>query len=394
VTQVPTLTAVDLTPAAPSLPLLVVGPSLGTSAETLWSAAAAALAGRFHVVGWDLPGHGHSAPAFAPFTIADLAEAVWAVVRATLAGRGDPDGAVHYAGDSLGGAVGLQLLLERPAWRFPRATLLSTGARIGTPDGWRQRAAQVRASGTASLLEATPARWFGPGFSARRPQVAQGLLDALAAADDASYAWACEALAEFDVRHLLFRIGVPVLAVAGAHDVVTLVSDLEAIAVGVPSGRLAVLDVGHLAPAEAPEEVAALLTGGPPRQDPLEAGLSVRRAVLGDAHVDRSLAAATEVTRDFQEFITRYAWGGVWTRPGLDRRQRSLITLTALVALGHSEELALHLRGARRNGLSVEEIRETLLQTAIYCGIPAANTAFRVAQQVLADERADGRPEE
>jgi 3-oxoadipate enol-lactonase/4-carboxymuconolactone decarboxylase len=386
VTEVPTLTAVDLTPEDPSLPLLVVGPSLGTSAETLWSACAAALGGRFHVVGWDLPGHGRSAPASGPFTICDLAEAVWAVVRGTLARRGEPDGAVHYAGDSLGGAVGLQLLLERPAWRFTRATVICTGARIGTPDGWRQRAAQVRGSGTASLLDAAPARWFGPGLPGHRPEVAQGLLDALAAADDASYAWACEALAEFDVRHLLPRVAVPVLAVAGAHDVVCTVPDLEAIATDVPSAGLAVLDVGHLAPAEAPEEVAALLAGVPLSQDPLEAGLAVRRAVLGDAHVDRSLAAATEVTREFQEFITRYAWGGIWTRPGLDRRQRSLVTLTALVALGHQEELALHLRGARRNGLSVEEIREALLQAAIYCGVPAANTAFRVARQVLAEE--------
>jgi alkylhydroperoxidase/carboxymuconolactone decarboxylase family protein YurZ len=93
------------------------------------------------------------------------------------------------------------------------------------------------------------------------------------------------------------------------------------------------------------------------------------------------------VTRDFQEFITRYAWGAIWTRPGLDRRQRSLVTLTALVALGHHEELALHLRGAVRNGLSQAEIREALLQTAIYCGVPAANSAFRVAQDVLGDQR-------
>jgi 3-oxoadipate enol-lactonase/4-carboxymuconolactone decarboxylase len=386
VTEVPTLTPVDLTPPDPSLPLLVVGPSLGTSAETLWSASAAALAGSFHVLGWDLPGHGRSAPASAAFTAFDLAEAVWTVVRGALAGRGDPDGAVHYAGDSLGGAVGLQLLLERPAWRFTRATLICTGARIGTPDGWRQRAAQVRGSGTASLLEAAPARWFAPGFPGRRPQVAQGLLAALAATDDASYAWACEALAEFDVRRLLPRIGVPVLAVAGAHDVVCTVPDLQAVATGVPSARLAVLDVGHLAPAEAPDEVAALLADVPPGQDPFEAGLAVRRAVLGDAHVDRSLAAATEVTSDFQEFITRYAWGGIWTRPGLDRRQRSLITITALVALGHHEELALHLRGALRNGLSMEEIREALLQAAIYCGVPAANSAFRIAQQVLAED--------
>jgi 3-oxoadipate enol-lactonase/4-carboxymuconolactone decarboxylase len=116
------------------------------------------------------------------------------------------------------------------------------------------------------------------------------------------------------------------------------------------------------------------------------AGLAVRREVLGDAHVDRATGSATDLTRDFQDFITQYAWGGVWTRPGLDRRSRSMVTLTALVARGHHDELAMHVRAALRNGLTVEEIKEVLLQTAIYCGVPDANTAFRVAQQVLADE--------
>ncbi len=116
------------------------------------------------------------------------------------------------------------------------------------------------------------------------------------------------------------------------------------------------------------------------------AGMRVRREVLGDAHVDRATAATTDLTRDFQELITRYAWGSIWTRPGLDRRSRSLITLTALVARGHHEELAMHLRAARTNGVTVEEITELLLQTAIYCGVPDANTAFRIAQEVLADE--------
>ncbi|HEY0573195.1 MAG TPA: 4-carboxymuconolactone decarboxylase [Pseudonocardia sp.] len=115
-------------------------------------------------------------------------------------------------------------------------------------------------------------------------------------------------------------------------------------------------------------------------------GLAVRREVLGSAHVDAALAKADEFTSDFQEMITRYAWGGIWTRPGLDRRMRSAITLTALVAGGHLEELALHVRGALRNGLSRDEIGEVLLQTAIYCGVPAANSAFRVAREVLAEE--------
>ena len=114
-------------------------------------------------------------------------------------------------------------------------------------------------------------------------------------------------------------------------------------------------------------------------------GLAVRREVLGPDHVDAALDRADSTTAAFQELITRYAWGGIWTRPGLDRRMRSAITLTALVAHGHLAELELHLRAALRNGLSPAEIVEVLLQTAIYCGVPAANSAFGVAQRVLAE---------
>jgi 4-carboxymuconolactone decarboxylase len=113
--------------------------------------------------------------------------------------------------------------------------------------------------------------------------------------------------------------------------------------------------------------------------------MQIRREVLGDEHVDRSTANATELTRDFQDLITRYAWGEIWARPGLDRRTRSCITITALVAFGRFDELALHIHAARRNGLSNEEIAEVLLQCAIYCGVPNANSAFHVFSRVLAD---------
>ena len=112
-------------------------------------------------------------------------------------------------------------------------------------------------------------------------------------------------------------------------------------------------------------------------------GMRTRREVLGDEHVDRATARTDDFTRDFQELITRYAWGEIWTRPGLDRRTRSCITLTALTARGHLEELALHVRAARRNGLTADEIKEVLLQCAVYCGVPAANSAFAIAQRVL-----------
>ena len=116
---------------------------------------------------------------------------------------------------------------------------------------------------------------------------------------------------------------------------------------------------------------------------PHDRGLRVRREVLGDEHVDAALEATTAFTEDFQDLITRYAWGEIWARPGLDRRTRSCITLTALVALNRQEELAIHVRAALRNGLSADEIKEVLLQSAIYCGVPAANAAFAVAQRVL-----------
>ncbi len=117
-----------------------------------------------------------------------------------------------------------------------------------------------------------------------------------------------------------------------------------------------------------------------------EDGLKVRREVLGDAHVDRATASATEFTADFQNLITRYAWGEIWTRPGLDRKTRSCVTLTALIALGRDNELELHLRAALRNGLSPDEIKEVLLHSTIYCGVPAANSAFAIAQRVLEEE--------
>jgi len=119
--------------------------------------------------------------------------------------------------------------------------------------------------------------------------------------------------------------------------------------------------------------------------DPYDRGMQVRREVLGDEHVDAAVARTTDFTADFQDLITRYAWGEIWTRPGLDRKTRSCITLTALVALGHLDELEMHVRAALRNGLTVDEIKEVLLQCAVYCGVPAANAAFAVAKRVLGD---------
>jgi 4-carboxymuconolactone decarboxylase len=120
--------------------------------------------------------------------------------------------------------------------------------------------------------------------------------------------------------------------------------------------------------------------------DTHERGMKVRREVLGDEHVDAAIERTSDFTADFQDLITRYAWGEIWTRPGLDRRMRSAITMTALIAVGRFDELPMHVRAARRNGLTDDEIKEVLLQSAIYCGVPAANSAFAVAQRVLEED--------
>ena len=229
------------------------------------------------------------------------------------------------------------------------------------------------------MVEPSAQRWFRPGFIEEQPEAAAALLHALQDADRFGYAAVCGALATFDVRHRLGEITAPVVAVAGAYDVAAPVAGMAEVAHGVdrraarragpggaPGSRRGAGRDGRARSARSRGSTSAPTTIAERRA----AGMKVRREVLGDAHVDRATAAATDLTREFQEFITDYAWGGIWTRPGLDRRSRSMITLTALIARGHEEELEMHLRAARTNGLSDEEIKELILQTAIYCGVP------------------------
>lgn len=247
--------------------------------------------------------------------------------------------------------------------------------------------------------------------------------------DPGCYIAACEALAAFDIRGELGRIGVPTLVLVGAEDRVTGPAEARTLVAGIPDARLALVPgASHLAPVEQPAAVTDLLlthfstswqdtlaaipvpgsgpalsapvlplaeiapaTAAPEaaaagRRDPYDPGMRVRREVLGDAHVDQVMAGSDDFTGEFQELVTRYAWGETWTREGLDRRARSCVTLTALVTSGHLEGFAPHVRAALRNGLTPAEIKEVLLQTAVYCGIPAAGAAFAIAQSVIQEE--------
>jgi 3-oxoadipate enol-lactonase/4-carboxymuconolactone decarboxylase len=267
-TPAPTITGTRLAGAA-DLPLLVCGPSLGTSATALWSAIATLLADDFHVVAWDLPGHGanRAVPSEA-FSMAGLASGVLSFVDDVLTEQGRGGDSFVYAGDSVGGAVGLQLLLDHPD-RVRAAALVCTGARLGDEVMWRERADLVTRSGTEVLVDVTATRWFRPGFVDEQPELADGLLQSLREADRLGYAAVCGALATFDVRDRLGEITAPVVSVAGAYDVAAPVAAMAEVADGVADGRLVMLDrAAHQAPVEAPVETARAIrdvTGLAPR---------------------------------------------------------------------------------------------------------------------------------
>lgn len=257
----PTVKAVLLSPQRPlgDKPLLVVGPSLGTS-SVLWTQAGALLGNDFDVVAWDLPGHGVSPAAAETFDVAELADAVVELVDSIA-----PGAVFHYAGVSLGGATGLQLGIKHGE-RLKSLSVQCSGAKLGTPEGWLERAETVRSQGTPVMIQGSAQRWFAPGFMDREPGLSSRLLHSLRDADRFSYAFCCEALAGFDVRDELGSIRVPTQAVAGAEDTVAPPSFAAEVAEGITAGggtasAVTLEGVAHLAPAEAPAHVAELLKG-------------------------------------------------------------------------------------------------------------------------------------
>ncbi len=358
---------------SPTAPPLLLGPSLGTS-TALWDAIAPELSATHRVIRFDLPGHGRSPASLIEdsASIAGLADLVLRLADALGIER------FSYAGVSIGGALGLQLAADHPE-RIERLAVLCASARFGDPQQWLDRAARVRREGLESLAEGAPERWFTPGFTVDR------LIEDHRTADPRAYAACCTALASYDLRERLTQITAPALLVAGREDPATPPAHLRALADGIGGATLVEIPgASHLAVAETPLPVLAALRGH--FCGPAAAGMAVRRQVLGSAHVDRAQERQSAFTARFQDFITRYAWGEIWTDGTLSHRERSMITLTALVAGGHLDELALHVRAARRNGLTPLEVGAVLQQCAVYVGVPAANAAFAVAQRVLDEE--------
>jgi 3-oxoadipate enol-lactonase/4-carboxymuconolactone decarboxylase len=365
--------ALDGPPGAPAILLMH---SLATSLH-VWDAQAEALARGLRVVRFDLRGHGLTEPSTTPFTIEDLAADALAVLDACGIT------AAHVGGVSIGGMVAQAVAALAPA-RVRSLILCDTALALPPPAMWRQRAATARADGLAGLVDGTMARWVSPAYAAS--PAGRGLRAGFLCTPTEGYAAAAEALALADLTTTTSRLRVPALVVVGEADPSTPVAAAEALRAAIPGAELVVIPRAlHLPLVEQPAAVTAAIHAFLTPDDAAlaDAGARVRAEVLGAEHVARAAAATTALDRDFQAFITRAAWGGVWARPHFDRRTRSIITLALLAALGHDHELALHIRAMKHTGASHADLSELLLHVAIYAGVPAANTALRIAKQVV-----------
>lgn len=360
----------------PGAPVILLIHSLGTNLH-VWDAQADALQRSFRVVRADLRGHGLTTVTPGPYSIAQMAQDMVAVLDAVGAST------AHVAGLSIGGLVAQSIAHQAPE-RVTSLILCDTAMAIPPPEGWHTRAATVRAQGMAAIAEPVMARWITPAFA--DSEAAAGLRAMLLRTDPEGYAGAAEAIAAADLTADTHSLRLPTLVIVGDQDLATPVTSAEALAAAIPGAMLVVLpDAAHIPTVEHPDAVSEAIAAflAPAIDDYYEAGMAVRRQVLGAAHVDRATAAITDFDRAFQHFITRTAWGGVWTRPGLDRRTRSLLTLAMMAALGHHEEFRLHIRASRNTGATPEDIADMLIQVAVYAGIPAANSAVRIAKETF-----------
>ncbi|WP_149537815.1 bifunctional 3-oxoadipate enol-lactonase/4-carboxymuconolactone decarboxylase PcaDC [Siccirubricoccus phaeus] len=351
--------------------------SLGTDLH-MWDPQAAALAKRFRVIRMDMRGHGLSDAPPGPYTMEQLARDGLALLDALGIGQ------AHLGGVSIGGHIAMRMAAlapERALSLLPCDTALS----FGGPAGWQERMDAVRAGGMAAVADATIARWVLDTSLASSRALKRMLLTT----DPVGWLGCAAALQGVTGEELTGRLSCPTTIVVGDRDPSTTPDAARAIQAAIPGSKLVIIpEAAHIPNLEEEgamtravlghmEEVTALPAAA------AEAGMLVRKRILGEAHVARSEANLTALDAPFRDYILEGVWGRVWTRPGLSYRDRSLLCLGMLAALGHHEEFRLHVRATRNTGVTPEEIAEVLLAVSAYAGIPAGNSALRIAKETL-----------
>lgn len=369
-------------------PVLVFANSLGTDAR-IWDDVLDLLPRGLTTLTYDKRGHGLSGAPPAPYSIDDHVGDLAGLLDSLGIGK------VVICGLSVGGLIAQGFAARHPD-RVAGLILCDTAPQIGTIEMWNSRIAAVHAGGLDSIADAVMERWFTPGFRADDPSFplwrtmfAQQSIE--------GYTGTCTTLRDTDLTDAAHRIAVPTLCVVGENDLSTPPALVRAMADVIPGADFqTIADCGHIPPVQQPEKLAHLIIAfldrlAPNAQTRHAAGMATRRRVLGNPHVDRAEAAKTAFDEPFQALITEAAWGHVWSRPDWSLRERSMVTIALLAALGHDEEVAMHVRATARTGATAEDLREAMLHVAIYAGVPAANHAIKIVKETLA--RMEGEKE-
>lgn len=364
----------------PGAPAVLLIHSLGASLE-IWEAQARALAAGSFVIRYDLRGHGLTAASPGPMTLEEFAADALAILDAFGLAE------AHLGGISIGGMIAQQVALLAPA-RVTSLILCDTAMQLPPPQLWRDRVAQVRAAGLGSIVDGTMERWVSAAYAAS--PAGRGLRTMFLRTSIEGYVAAVEALAVADLLDQTPGLPHRALVLVGEHDPSTPLAAARALVEALPAARLVIIPgARHVPLGEHAEAVTAALLDHLAEADAdLDAaGRRVRAEVMGAEHVAAAVASASSLDRDFQAYLTRAAWAGVWARPHVDRRTRSLVTIALLAALGHEHELTLHLRAMKRTGATQADLTEVLLHVAVYAGVPAANAAMRLAKAELDEKR-------
>ena len=359
-------------------PVLLFSHSLGCD-HTQWDAQATALQAHFRVLRSDLRGHGATETSPGDYSVELLARDALALVDALGIGQ------FAFCGLSLGGMIG-QWLAANARGRVTHLVLANTSARFPDPAPMETRRRTVLERGMPAIADSIMQRFFTAESLATELPAAATTRRIVLTTNPVGYAGCCAAVRDLNQTAVLNAIRARVLIIVGDRDISTPWDGHgDVLAREIAQAHVVRLPTAHLSNLERPRSFTAALMRFllPEPDDPLASGFSKRRAILGDAYVDRAQAATTDFTRDFQELITRFGWGAVWQRPGLDDRTRRLLVFAIAAALGRWEEFRLHIRAGLQGGLESCDIEEVLLQTAVYAGLPAANTGFKIAAEEL-----------
>jgi 3-oxoadipate enol-lactonase/4-carboxymuconolactone decarboxylase len=348
----------------------------------MWDLQVENLLPHFQILRYDTRGHGASEATAGEYSIEMLGKDILALADKLEISQ------FAFCGLSLGGAIGQWVAAHAPD-RVTHLVLANTSPQFVPRTNWETRIAAVVKGGMSAVVDVAMQRFFSSDTLAKENPDVASTRSVFLGTDPVGYLGCCAALRDMNHGDLLRQIKAPTLVIAGDRDVATPWSGHgERLAQEVAGAKALHLAAAHLSNLERPHSFTTallefLLPQPNANPDSLQAGFAVRRAVLGDAHVDRAIANTTEFTREFQDLITRYAWGTIWSRPELDRRTRRLLALSITASLGRWEEFALHVRAGLASELELCDLKEVLLQTAVYAGAPAANTGFQIAGEQI-----------